>query len=241
MLDLSAAFDTIDHNVLLERLSIWFGIRGSVLSWFTSYLMDRTLSVKVHEYSSLPSDLKSGVPQGSVLGPILFNLYTTPLSSLISSHSLSHDLFADDTQMYTCFIPNSYSDAVSCLHQTFLSVSSWMSANFLALNPSKTEFMLFGTPQQLLKLSDPCLSISSSISITPASSVRNLGVVFDEHLSFHEHITKISQACFFHIRDLRRIRPFLTLETAATIGSALVRSNLDYCNYLLLNFLLLAR
>ncbi len=235
MLDLSAAFDTIDHSILLERLSTWFGIRGSVLTWFTSYLMDRTLSVNVNGYSSLPNDLKYGVPQGSVLGPILFNLYTTPLSSLISSHSLDHDLFADDTQMYTCFTPNSYSDAATCLQHTFQSISAWMSANFLALNPSKTEFMLFGTPQQLSKLNDPCLSISSDISITPASSVRNLGVVFDEHLSFHEHITKISQACFFHIRDLRRIRQFLTLETASTIGSALVQSKLDYCNSLLLN------
>src|SRR5437899_13034949 len=90
-------------------------------------------------------------------------------------------------------------------------------ANFLALNPSKTEFMLFGTPQQLVKLNDVCLSISPDISITPASSVKNLGVVFDKHLSFHEHITKISQACFFHIRDLRRTRPYLTQETAATI------------------------
>ena len=180
-------------------------------------------------------DLKYGVPQGSVLGPILFNLYTTPLSSLISSHSLDHELFADDSQMYTCFTPNSYSDAVCCLQQTFQSVSSWMSANFLALNPSKTEFMLFGTPQQLLKLEDPCLSISSDISIAPISSVKNLGVVFDKHLSFHEHITKISQACFFHIRDLRRIRPYLTLANAATIGAALVQSKLDYCNSLLLN------
>src|SRR5437899_7816098 len=108
-------------------------------------------------------------------------------------------------------------------------------ANFLALNPSKTEFMLFGTPQQLLKLNDVCLSISSDISITPASSVKNLGVVFDKHLSFHEHITKISQACFFHIRDLRRIRPYLTHKTAATIGAALVQSKLDYCNSLFLN------
>ena len=142
MLDLSAAFGTIDHGILLERLSAWFGIHGSVLSWFSSYLMDRTLSVKVHEHSSSPTNLKYGVPQGSVLGPILFNLYTTPLSSLISSHSLDHELFADDTQMYTCFTLNSYSDAVSCLQQTFQSISSWMSANFLALNPVKTEFML---------------------------------------------------------------------------------------------------
>ena len=104
--------------------------------------------------------------------------------------------------MYTWLTPNSYSDAVSCLQKAFQSISSWMSANFLALNPSKTEFMLFGTPQQLLKLNEPCLTVSSDISVTPVSSVRNLGVVFDKHLSFHERITKVSQACFFHIRDL---------------------------------------
>jgi hypothetical protein len=98
-----------------------------------------------------------------------------------------------------------------------------MSANCLALNPLKTEFMVFGTPQQLLKLNEPCLDLSSDVSISPASSVRNLGVMFDKHISFHDHITKISQACFFHIRDLRRIRPYLTLETAATIGTALVQ------------------
>src|SRR5438132_8803726 len=140
--------------------------------------MDRTLSVKVQEYSSSPTNLNYGVPQGSVLGPILFNLYTTcvPLSSLISSHSLDHEHFADDTQMYTCFTPTSYSDAACCLQQTFQSIWSWMSANFLALNPSKTEFtcMLFCTPQQLQKLNDVCLSIYSDISITPASSVKNL-------------------------------------------------------------------
>ena len=111
--------------------------------------------------------------------------------------------------MYTCFTANVYSDAVLCLQQTFQSISSWMSANFLALNPSKTEFMLFGTPQQLLKLKEPCLSIGSDISV--------------------------SQACFFYIRDLRRIRPYLSMPTAATIGAALVQSKLDYCNSLFLN------
>ena len=109
-----------------------------------------------------------------------------------------------------------------------------MSANFLALNPLKTEFMLFGTPQQLLKLNEPCLSVSSGISITPVSSGRNLCIVFHKHLSFHEHITKVSQTCFFHIQDLRRIRSQLTLEAAATIGAALVQSKLDYYNSLFL-------
>ncbi len=102
-----------------------------------------------------------------------------------------------------------------------------MSANFLALNPSKTEFIVSGTPQQL---SDPDLKLSSDVTIKPATSVRNLGVILDKHLTFHDHISMISQSCFYHIRDLRRIRPFLDPWTAATIGTALVQSKLNYCN-----------
>ena len=108
-----------------------------------------------------------------------------------------------------------------------------MSENFLALNPIKTEFILFGTRQQLSKLTNPSLSLSNKITVVPASSVKNLGIIFDPHVSFHEHITKISQSCFYHIRDLRRLRPCLNLNTAATIGTALVQSKLDYCNSIL--------
>ena len=107
-----------------------------------------------------------------------------------------------------------------------------MSNNFLALNPSKTEFIVFGTYQQLSKLDNPVLSLSSDVNVLPSSSVRNLGVTFDPHLLFQEHITKISQACFYHIRDLRRLRPCPNLETAATIGTALAQSKLDYCDTL---------
>ena len=113
MLDLSAAFDTIDHKILLERLSSWFGIKGTVLSWLTSFVSDRTFSVKVLDNLSSSRSLEYGVPQGSVLGPLLFSLYTAPLSKLISSTSLDHYLFADDTQMFICFTPNSYSESVS--------------------------------------------------------------------------------------------------------------------------------
>jgi len=151
------------------------------------------------------------------------------------SNCLDHHLFADDTQMLTSFIASDFSNSAAVIISTFNAISEWMSTNFLALNPSKTEFILFGTPQQLNKLQNPSFNVTSDIEIRPASLVRNLGVIFDKHLTFHDYITNLSQSCFFHIRDLRRIRPYLTLDTASAIGTALVHSKLDYCNSLFVN------
>ena len=100
LLDLSAAYDTIDHSILLSRLQTSFGISGTVLSWFQSYLLDRSQTVCVKGASSKPSVLSFGVPQGSVLGPMLFVLYTSPVSDVISRHAMSHESFADDTQVH---------------------------------------------------------------------------------------------------------------------------------------------
>ena len=97
LLDLSAAFDTLDHSILLHRLSTWFGNSSVSLQWFTLYPSSRTSTVGIPPHSSASAPLTCGVPQGSVPGPVLFNLYTTPLSSLISASSLSHLLYADDT------------------------------------------------------------------------------------------------------------------------------------------------
>ena len=99
LLDLSADFDTIDHQILLSRLNSVFGIQFTALQWFQSYYSDRYQSTSVNNSSSLPSYLMYGVPQGSVLGPILFVLYTPPLSDIIANHSVNHQLFADDTQL----------------------------------------------------------------------------------------------------------------------------------------------
>ena len=102
-LDPSAAFDTIDHTILLSRPDDWCGVTGKALNWFESYLTGRRQRIRIGDCLSSKADLKFGVPQGSVLGPLLFTLYTTPLSSMIFEHAIPHHLYADDSQLYVSF------------------------------------------------------------------------------------------------------------------------------------------
>ena len=235
LLDLSAAFDTIDHSILLHRLNSWFGINNIALSWIQSYLTSRSFSVDINGIKSSPFQLFYGVPQGSVLGPLLFILYTTPLSTIISRSSVNHKLYADDTQLFLSFSAENFSLNIKFLQDTISEISSWMASNFLSLNQSKTEFLLIGLPAQLAKIDNPFLSMPSGINIRPVPSARNLGVIFDSNLSFSDHISYISKSCFSHIRDLRRIRNTLDHTTASTIATSLIHSKLDYCNSLFLN------
>ena len=123
LLDLSAAFDTIDHRVLLNCLSSWFGLGGVVLDWFSSYMAGRVQSVKVGDVLSQPADLSSGVPQGSVLGPILFSLYTTPLNKIISAYEkISYHIYPDDTQLYISLTPTNFPTAIATLQKCLTDV-----------------------------------------------------------------------------------------------------------------------
>src|SRR6218665_3018848 len=133
LLDISAAFDTVDHTILTHRLSSLFGISGTALSWIKSYLTSRSFTVNVAGHTSNPQTLTCGVPQGSVLDPLLFILYTAPLSKLISSSSVDHHLYADDTQLFISFSPHSLQDALNHLRNAITQISAWMTTNLLCL------------------------------------------------------------------------------------------------------------
>ena len=231
LLDLSAAFDTIDHVTLTDRLSDWYGISGQAQIWFSSYLQNRHQSVKIEDTFSDKVTLSYGVPQGSVLGPVLFTLYTIPISAILSSFDINHHLYADDTQIYMSLSVSNAKESLEKLQHCLMGVSAWMTGSKLKLNPSKT-FFFIGTKLRREKFLNnfPCLLLGQDT--IPSTSAENLGVLSDSSLNFRKHISQTCRACFYHIRDLRRIRKSLSLDLAKQVAVALVSSKLDYCNSL---------
>ena len=232
LLDNSAAFDTIDHKILLSRLENIFGIRSVALDWFRSYLEDRSQYVSVNGFSSPPSPLLFGVPQGSVLGPILFVLYTTPLSSVIKQHDVNHHLFADDTQLLQSCKPTEIATLTETLQTCTVDIKTWMTRNKLKLNDDKTEALLFsGSVPSDCTLPTSVAICSSAVSFS--QKARNLGFIMDSDLSMKQHITRTCQTCYFELRRISSVRRFLTEEATKALVTSCVLSRIDYCNALL--------
>ncbi|CAJ1061240.1 RNA-directed DNA polymerase from mobile element jockey [Xyrichtys novacula] len=143
LLDLSAAFDTVDHSILISRLEHCVGIKGVALDWFRSYLRDRSFCVQIDNSASSTAPLPHGVPQGSILGPLLFAFYLLPLGSVFRKHGISFHFYADDCQIYLPLAQNN-SNSVHQLTDCLKDIKAWLSFNFLSLNENKTEVMLFG-------------------------------------------------------------------------------------------------
>ena len=235
LLDLSAAFDTIDHSLLIQRLRHDFGIYGTALDWFRSYLSNRSQSVLVDGHISEPTEITCGVPQGSVLGPILFVLYTTPLSTVIKSHSVIDHSYADDSQLQKSASPRDIPYLIQSMQECISDVKSWMTVNKLKLNDDKTEVMLVSSKQMSHKLTVPDSMIVGDATISFTRAVKNLGVTLDNHLEMEDHVYATIRASNFQLRRIASIRQYITADAAATLVSAYILSRLDYCNSLLYN------
>ena len=236
LLDQSAAFDTVDHGILLHRLSALFGLSGSVLSWFESYLTGRLQSVCISGVCSASVLLLFGVPQGSVLGPVLFTLYNSPIHSISIRHGVTDHLYSDDVQMYKTFKldpdhtdqQRAFSSISSCVGET----KQWMTENLIKFNESKSDALVVHSKSSRCEPAVLPLIIGES-PILPSDSVRNLGVILDKHLTMQQQIGSVCRTSFYHLRRITRIRKFLSRPAAAQLVSAFVLSHIDYGNSLL--------
>ena len=228
LLDLSAAFDTVDHGILLNRLYSTIGISGTVFNWFKSYLSDRKFFVNYSECSSRSYKLNCGVPQGSILGPLLFNLYMLPLGNVIRRHGINFHSYADDTQLYIAVSPED-TGPIDSLFNCILDIKSWMAENFMQLNQDKTEVLVIGPEAMREKLNFKL----ETLALKPSDKVKNLGVVFDSNLTFEHHIKHITKNGFYHLKNIAKVRPFLSRANTETLIHAFITCRIDYCNALL--------
>ena len=185
LLDFSSAFDTIDHELLLHKLYTFFGIRDNALQWFRSYLKDRKFFVKIGDVFSKGGDLDCGVPQGSILGPVLFTLYSQDIKGVIENHGLNYHMFADDVQLYLPYSGNTSN--LSALQSCLKDIIQWSKQNSLKLNDAKTKFLNISMKN--------CKHTVNQITLFGTTFVaelnaKNLGFVLDPKLSCRTKLTR---------------------------------------------------
>ncbi len=233
LLDLSAAFDTVDHDKLLNILKHELGITGTAWKWFHSFLTGRCQRVRVNGTESYEIIIKFGVPQGSVLGPVLFNLYIRSLYSTVEDLGFKIHGYADDHQVYQSFTPvHEHTTLVDKVPSCLRKICDWMDKHFLQLNPGKTEIIVFGTPTVLGKLVIKGTILDSGTCIRFSPVAKNLGFRLDERLSFNTQVMTLKSSCFLKLRSIAKMKSFLSPKQMTMLIQAVIISSLDYCNAL---------
>ena len=224
LLDLSAAFNTMDHKLLLHRLQHRFGIKDTALNWIRDYLKDRTQQAILDNPNSeaIRSNsaiLTQEVPQGCILGPLLFTLYTSPLGDLCHKHVVYFHCYADDQQNYLGFKPTVPGDDRQCLDRLECCISdirAWIKLNLLKLNNDKTEFLLLRTKCNISLAREFEIKIGND-TITNSMTAKNLGVHFDANLKGTIHMNKLSSSVFLTICNIAKITVYSYIYLYCTI------------------------
>uniref|UniRef100_A0A8C5M4K1 Reverse transcriptase domain-containing protein n=1 Tax=Leptobrachium leishanense TaxID=445787 RepID=A0A8C5M4K1_9ANUR len=224
-LDFAKAFDTVDHGILLQKLKN-SGIGDSTLTWFQSYVSDRSQYVSISDSTSLPLPVTCGVPQGSILGPLLFTIFINDLPNVCKASTVH--MYADDTVIYTSQTNLPQLEAV--LQEQFTGVEKWITDNKLFLNADKPVTMLFGTAPKLHKLQTPhlCVGTRSNDTLTTVTSLKYLGMWLDPNLSFGPHIEKLSSKLYPKLGALYRNKSCLSPAVRKQIVQQMLMPAIEY-------------
>ena len=234
-LDLSAAFDTIDIERMLDILREEIGVTGTALQWFRSFLTGRSQKVRIKEFFSECLEVMFGTVQGSVLGPILFNIYVRSQPKVFEKCRFGTTSFADDSNGKKTFsLQFQYNvlkhDVPECLQE----ITKWMNVNFLKVNAEKTE-ILFLYPKSLSNKVVIKGTIFQNQCIRFSNEVKNVGVWLDKHLDMDKHVNKIVSHCYKLLKDIGRIRNVLSKKHVEMLVHAVISSRLDGHNSLFFN------
>ena len=230
LLDMSAAFDTVDLNKLMSILENKIGLKDTALSWFRSFLFGRHQKVKVDGVTSELLAVLYGVPQGSVLGPVLTNIYVSTLSEVAEKMGTKSSSYADDTNArIQLSLGFQYGNISVTIPRLMKQISSWMNSYFLKLNPNKTE-IIFLCPPQLNDVPQLHGVFIDNQCIRFSNRVKFLSVHFDQNLNFEHHISEISSICHYHLNNIAKIKRYLSQSDTLKLMHAFITSKLDYCN-----------
>ena len=230
-LDLSAAFDTVDHKILLNVLEHCFKISGKALDWVKSYLTDRKFKVCIDQRYSKDKILNFSVSQGSCNGPVYFNFYSSTITEIIPTN-VDISAFADDHEVHKSCKLSQIQEVLLLLEKVTTSINNWMKANRLKMNASKTEFMVFGSRKILDKCDIQSTTVAGEV-IKNSSLLRYLGALLNPSLTMSEFVNKKCQTALWNIQKIKQIRKFLTIDSLKIVVDALVTSHLDYANGIL--------